>query len=75
MTPNRFRPYIDDERCMGCELCKQSCDSTEVKECLVLKNGVMNCRDEDTCLAAQPTCEYRCVKLCPTKAFRLHRAI
>ena len=69
----KFRAEIDEEKCMGCGLCMDSCESHAIKGCLLLKNGVMCMIDEETCLAAQPECGYRCTKLCPNKAFKLKR--
>ncbi|MHA1682497.1 MAG: hypothetical protein ACTSUE_16285 [Promethearchaeota archaeon] len=67
----KFKPNVDVDVCMGCGLCQDSCNSHEVKACLVLKNGVMCIIDESECMKQQPDCGYRCVKLCPTKAFTL----
>ncbi len=70
----KMRPDIDEEKCMGCGLCMDSCESHAVKGCMVIKNGVMCIIDDEACQAAQPECEYRCVKLCPNKAFSLKKA-
>ncbi|HME54038.1 MAG TPA: 4Fe-4S binding protein [Candidatus Lokiarchaeia archaeon] len=69
-----FRAEIDEEKCLGCGLCMDSCESHAIKGCLLLKNGVMCMIDEKTCLAAQPDCGFRCAQLCPNKAFKLKRA-
>ena len=70
----KFRAEIDEEKCMGCGLCMDSCESHAIKGCLLLKNGVMCMIDDKACFAAQPDCEYRCTQLCPNKAFKLKRA-
>nr|MDO8113969.1 4Fe-4S binding protein [Candidatus Sigynarchaeota archaeon] len=69
----KYKPEIDVEKCMGCGLCMDSCESHAVKGCLILKNGNMCVIDEASCLAAQPRCEYRCEQLCPNRAFKLKK--
>ena len=70
---HRYMPEVDEEKCMGCGLCQDSCESHEVKECMILKNGVMCLLDRSTCLASQPGCEYRCVQICPNLAIKLKK--
>nr|MDO8116640.1 4Fe-4S binding protein [Candidatus Sigynarchaeota archaeon] len=69
---NKRVPDIDKEACMGCGLCQDACNyMREGYECLILRNGVMCCIEPDVCISSQPGCEYKCIKLCPNKAFRL----
>ncbi|MBD3188490.1 hypothetical protein GF325_16790 [Candidatus Bathyarchaeota archaeon] len=68
-----YVPEIDIDTCMGCGLCQDSCNSVTSKQCLILKNGVMCVFNEKACKMQQPECDFRCVKLCPTKALSLAR--
>ncbi|MFX0102454.1 MAG: ATP-binding protein [Candidatus Hodarchaeota archaeon] len=74
MTENsskRYKPVFDEELCMGCGNCQDSCNAGNRRDCLILKNGIMCLLDEEKCLAEQPDCDYKCAKLCPNHAIKL----